>query len=295
MTYYYQIGSPLVSGLLSAGAGFLQRNRQNQALNEQNRLAREVYERDKAIQQPIVEGAGNLIRTPSNFAPFVEGTRNISNQAQQTAAGYGSNVTPYQEAGLEGVGGLRNLARTSTPTETLATAGQFFNPFAEASYRLGADEINRQAEKRAKQLAIASSRNLTPLSSQAARAQAFNQQAQDRELANLGVNVGGRAFSDALNQARLQQQQQRGLAQDLVGLGTTGLSQAVTAQQLGQSAGQAGVQSPFLPFQTYGRTVAGTGLSAPSISPLGSPFQGGVGGFLAGYGSNNPQKNTLQG
>lgn len=290
--HYNQLGS-IIPGLLSGFAGYNQARNQNRAIGEQNALAREVYERDKAIQQPIVEGAGNLIRSPGNFSPFVESSRNIANQAQQTASGYGANVTPYQEAGLEGVGALRNLGRTATAQNLLSEAGNFFNPYAEARFRLGADEINRQAEKKAKELAIASSRNLTPLSSQAARQQAFNTQLRDRNLANLGTQIGGQAYDAALNQARQLRQDQTGLAQNLVGLGTTGLNQAVTAQQLGQSAGQSGIQAPFLPFQTYGRTVSGTGLSAPSINPLGSPFGAGVGGFLAGYGS--PQKNTLQG
>ena len=288
MTYYYKQGGPMYANLgwlgpAASGFAAWRQARETNRANQANLAAQQAaYNQAQKERAPVVEGAQDILSNTENFAPFVEGGRNIANQALTNAQSYGQNVSPYQEAGLEGVEAHRRLAGQQTPEATLGLAGKFFNPYTQATYDLGATDIADKATQQRKALAAQAAQGGTSQSAGAARRLAFAQAARDRELGRLGTEVGSRAFDRALQEARLTQQGQRASAQDLVNLGTTGLNQAVTSQNLGQAASQFGIQAPFLPFQQYGQTIGSvSGIPTPPTqqvrsSPVGAALGAGT-------------------
>ena len=69
--------------------------------------------------------------------------------------------------------------------------------------------------------------------------------------------MGQTAYDKALSEAKAQRQYQLGLAGTLSNVGRSGVGQAQSAYNLASQAGKSAIDAPFLPFNTYGNTVAG--------------------------------------
>ncbi len=281
---------PIIGGLASAWAGYKGAKAQADANTQNYELQKEQYDYNKAIQKPIVEGAGQLIDTYGSendpFVSYVQKTGAGSDIAQDVAGSYLSNTQPYQQAGAEGVSGLRNLAGTASAAHTLDQAKAFQNPFTDATYGRGVRDINRASDDSRRQAAITAAGRGSALSGQAARIAGNIEGERFEQIGDLATKVGSQGYQQSLDQARQQQLQQQGLATQLVGLGGQGLDQATSAQNLLAGAGEAGVGAGFNPLKQYQSTIAGTqAYGAPQIEASTNPLGAAIGAGLAGYQS----------
>ena len=293
--------APTTAGIFSALSG----SRQARDANEANRAnfdaEQRAYDYASAKEELPVEGARELLSYYGSdqdpFSPFVGRTAAGSDVAQNIGGSYLSNVLPYQQAGLRGVQGVQGLADTSSAQDTLALANEYANPFLQQTYDRGVQSINTQTGDQARQDAIASASRGSALSGQAARLAGAREGARAGAIGNLATQTGSQAFNQGIDRARQQQQYQLGLANNLTGLGSTGLNQAVTGQNLLSTAGQTGISSAFAPFNAYNAAVPGLGgvPSVPQVQPYQSPWATGTGAFLNSFGpvwnQFNPQNN----
>ena len=289
------------AGIGAGWAGARQARETNRANTANLEAEQRAYEYAQAKEQPSVEGAAHLIdlygTDQDPFSPFVGRTAAGSEIAQNIGGSYLSNTLPYQQAGLRGVQGVQGLADTASAQDTLALAGQYANPFLQQTYDRGVQSINTQTGDQARQDAIGSASRGSALSGQAARLAGAREGARAGAIGNLAAQTGSQAFNQGLDRARQQQQYQLGLANQLTGLGSTGLNQAVTGQNLLSTAGQTGINSAFAPFNAYNAAVPGLGgvPSVPQVQPYQSPWATGTGAFLNSFGpvwnQFNPQNN----
>ena len=279
---FLSIAAPLASAFLGYRGAQSQANQQA----AQNRLLQQNYAWQKAKETPGVTGAQNALQ--SNFQPFVDLQGRTAVGSGNVAQQYLANVPHYQQAGLQGLGQLQaNLA--TTPDQQIALGQRFADPYASAQYNLLARDANERAGQDARRSAIQQGR-FGALSSQAARAQGEIERQRTRELGDIATRVGSDAFRYGQDAGNRYLSQQAQLGQNLLAAGTSGLSQAQQASQLGTGAAQAGIQAPFLPFQQYGQTVsAQPSASVPQFGTVTDPFSTGAGLGLQAYNLLNPQ------
>lgn len=292
--------APVGFGIWNTLTGKNQARRENET-NEANFDAQQrAYDYALSKEELPVAGARELLSyygsADDPFSPFVGRTATGSGIAQNVGGSYLSNVLPYQQAGLRGVQGVQGLADTSSAQDTLALANEYANPFLQQTYDRGVQSINTQTGDQARQDAIASASRGSALSGQAARLAGAREGARSGAIGNLATQVGSQAFNQGIDRARQQQQYQLGLANQLTGLGSTGLNQAVTGQNLLSTAGQTGINSAFAPFTAYNAAVPGLGgvPQVPQAQPYQSPWATGLGAGILGFGSVwdplNPQQ-----
>ena len=101
---------------------------------------------------------------------------------------------------------------------------------------------------------------------------------------NASTRIGADAYKYGQQQGQAFLANQQGLAGNLLAAGTSGLSQAQQASQLGQGSQQYGVQAPFLPFQQYGQTVSAQPTAqVPQFGQTKDPFATGAGLGVQAY------------
>ena len=278
---------PAIAGIGSALAGSSAASSSARAAGDTNALNRQALEWEINKQRPTVEGSSRLIDRYGQdddqiFNPFVSRAGRGAGVAADVGSSYISNTQPYQEAGLQGVNAFRNLANTGGASNALSLASQFYNPFAEASYNLGADEINRQTERQRRENAIASTAGGSALSGQAARNNAFLEQGRNRELGRLGTQIGSQAFTQSLDEARRQRASDASLAGSLTGLGGTGLQQATGGFNLLSNAANLGITTPFAPYNAFNNAVSLGGLPSYQVQAQPSSLGAGIGAGIQG-------------
>ena len=292
--------APLISGFL----GYKSQRDANRATEAQNALLREQYEQQRRERAPVVAGATHQLSAgryldpntgeevpegtegavfQSQFQPFVNAAGQSAVASGNIAQQYQANVPYYQQAGLTGLGGLLSSYGV-TPEQQRALGSGYENPYAQAQFRYGADEINRQADRQERERAIQSQGRLASLSSQAARRSGQIEAQRARELGRLGADIGARSYEYGQQQGQQFLQNQQNLSNQLLGAGASGLSQAQQAAQLGSGAIKQGVQAPFLPFQTYAQTLGqAPSVQTPTYGTQADPFATGAGLGLQAY------------
>ena len=254
-----------MSAAIAALTGFLGykgAKKQADAIAAQNAILKEQYEWEKSKEVPGVSGAKDVIANASQFQPFVDAAGQQGIAGANIAQQYLGNVPVYQQAGQAGVQDYLGLSGwRQNPDGTLSKTNQYdahrrlANQYADDHWRgqeqVVRDEANRQAQEKDWGLARQQGR-FGALSSQKARGQAYINQAREQAL------MDARAKSQDVGYQRVQSelQRQQGLAGNLAALGSTGLSQAQQASQLGSGAINQAIQAPFQPFQQYGQTVS---------------------------------------
>ena len=291
MTQYANLGA--LVGLGSAFLGYQGQQDQNKQIEAQNALLKEKYEWDKSKEVPGVTGAQSALAAghwinPNTGQPVAEGTAGAQWQSQfqpfLDAAGqsavagsnisqqYLANVPQFQQAGLQGLQGYQTLAGY-TPAQQQQLASQYTQDYGKSAYDLAAKDINREADVKDWNLARQQGR-FGALSSQKARGQAYIDQARTDAL----LKAAERAQDVGYERSQAELLRQQGLAGNLTAAGTSGLSQAQTASQLGQGAVDAGIQTPFKPFQQYGQTIsAQPTATVPQYGQTADPFATGAG------------------
>ena len=297
---FLQVAAPVIGGFL----GYKGQQDVNAQTAAQNALLRDQYEQQKLERAPIVTGAQDQLQggrwidpatgqavaqgTPgaqwqSQFQPFVDAAGQQSVAGSNIAGQYLANVPHYQQAGLQGLGLTQQLAGF-TPFQQQQLAKQYEDPYTEAQYRYGAQDIQDQADNLRRQQAIRDAGRLTSLSSQAARATGQIEASRARSLGELGARLGSEAYRYGQGRAQQELARQTGLAGTLSAYGATGLSQAQQASQLGSGAQRFGVQAPFLPFQAYGQTLGqAPSVNVPQFGTTKDPFATGAGLALQSY------------
>ena len=298
------MGAPAVlGGLASAYFGYRGARSQAQQQAAQNALLREQFEQQKLERAPIIAGAKHQLEggrwvspeghpvaagTPgavwqSQFQPFVDAAGQSAVASGNIAQQYQANVPHYQRAGLIGLGGLLSSYQFS-PEQQRALGRGYEDPYAAAQYRFAAQDIQDAADRQRREQAIADAGRLTPLSGQAARATGQIEAQRARQLAQLGADIGSRSYQYGQQQGQNYLANQQALAQNLLSAGTSGLSQAQQAAQLGSGAYQQGIQAPFLPFQTYAQTLGqAPQVQAPQFGTVTDPFATGAGLGIQAY------------
>ena len=280
---------PIIGGLASAWSGYQQAKAQADANAQNYELDKQNFEYEKAKQQPIVEGAGKLIDLYGSendpFASYVGKTGAGSDLSQDIAGSYLSNTQPYQQAGVQGLTGIQNLAATSSIGDTLAQGEQFQNPFLEATYGRGVRDINRAFDDQRREQAITSASRGAALSGQAARIAGATEGQRAEKIGDLAATTGSQAFQSGLDNARQQQLYQQSLGTQLAGFGGQGLDQATAAQNLLTGAGTAGIGAGWQPLRQYGSVLGyAPGVTPPQIQASPNPLGAGIGAGLAAYG-----------
>ena len=221
------------------------------------------------------------------FEPFTQAAGQQSVAGSNIAQQYLGNIPHYQQAGLQGLGGIQSLYGL-TPEDQLAVAERFQTPYAEEQYRFAADDIERNADEQRRAAAAQAARRGASFSGQAARTVGQIESQRERQLGQLGADLGAQAYNQAQQQAANYLTRQGQLAQNLQAAGTSGLSQAQQASQLGQGSQRFGIQAPFLPYQTYGQTVsAQPAAQVPNFGTQADPFATGAGLALQTYTTLN--------
>ena len=284
---------PAVASLGSAFLGYKAQQDQNKQTQAQNALLEQQYEWQKSKEVPGVTGAQDALAAgywvdptsgqpveagtegavwQSQFQPFVNAAGQSAIASSNIAQQYLANVPSYQQAGLQGLGAYQALAGY-TPQQQQQLANQYARTYGQGAYDIAAKDINREA--------LAADRNLArdqgrfgALSSQKARADAYQDQARTDAL----LQAAERAQQTGYERSQAELQRQQGLAGALTSAGTSGLSQAQQASQLGQGATQSGIAAPFQPFQQYGQTVsAQPTATVPTFGQTQDPFATGLG------------------
>ena len=271
---FLKVAAPLISGFL----GYKGAQSQAQQQQAQNALLKEQYEQQKLERAPIVAGAKELVENQAQFRPFVDAAGQQSVAGSNIASQYLANVPHYQAAGLQGLGLTQQLAGF-TPFQQQQLQDQYAQGDIATQYNLAARDINRQADLGRKEQAISGGR-FGALSGQQARAQGeIERQRQE------GINqAAAQASQQAYQRAQQELARQTGLAGTLGAYGTSGLSQAQQAAQLGSGAQQYGIQAPFLPFQQYAQTLGqAPSVSVPKYGTVTDPFTTGAGLGLQAY------------
>ena len=296
----WQVAAPLISGFL----GYKAQQDKNKQIQANNALLKEQYEWQKSKEVPGVTGAQDALSAgywvdPATGQPVAEGTEGAQWQSQFqpfiNAAGqnaiagtniaqqYLANVPSYQQAGLQGLAGYQHLASLS-PADQKALADRYSEDYGQSAYDIAATDINRQADANSRNLARDQGR-FGALSSQKGRANAYIDQARTDAL----LKAGERARQVGYDRSQAELLRQQGLAGTLSAFGTSGLSQAQQASQLGQGSYKAGINAPFLPFQVYGQTVSAQPTAqAPTYGFTQDPFATGAGLGLQAWQAFNP-------
>ena len=258
----------------------------NKITSENNDLQREQFEFDRAKQAPGVAGAQDVL-TGGTYSNIADPTKSISaadygalteeqkagynfqsqfqpfvDSAGQTAIGAGNianqyigNVPQYQQAGLAGLQSQRDLANFGYADQQ-KLAQQYANDYGQNAYNLAAKDINKESQFQDYSNARDAGR-FGALSSQKARKDAYVEQGRTDALLQASERANQVGYDRS--QAELLRQQQ--LATANLAAGSSGLSQATSAAALGDNAANAGINTPFKPFQAYNTTVNG----APSV------------------------------
>ena len=280
----YAFLGAVIGGLGAAIGGASQANATNAANKANLEFQKEQYEYEKGKQAPYVQGAQAEIANTGQFAPFTQGTQTGAARGQLAGLDYLGDTRRKQLQGIRGDQAIGSLADTSSAQDLIGQAGAFSDPYTAALYDRGAGSINAEHDRQRKLGAIANVGSGSALSGQAARSQAGIEGARSSALGQLGQDVGREAWKYGIGEAKDQRNYQLGLANQLQGVGQTGLNNAVTGSNLTASAGQAGVNAPFQPFNAYANTV-NQGGSLPNVTtrPNASPLAAGIGAGLAGY------------
>lgn len=296
-----------LAGLGTAFLGYKGQKDANKQTAANNALLKEQYEWDKSKEVPGVAGAQNALQgqhwvdaqgnqvpegTPgatvqSQFQPFIDAAGQTAVAGSNIAQQYLSNVPQYQQAGLQGLQGYQNLAGLS-PSDHAAATNQYAQQYGQGAYDIAAKDINRGADQQGRDNARSQGR-FGALSSQKARGDAYIDQARTDSLLKAAERAQQTGYDR--HQGELLRQQQ--LAGNLSAAGTSGLSQANSASQLGQAAATSGINAPFQPFQAYGQTIgAQQSAVATPYAQTQDPFATGAGLGIQAWNTFNKQGGT---
>lgn len=289
---------PLIAGLGAAYLGYRSAQDRNKAIQKQNEIQQKLYEQSESERLPGIEwsqsalNAGRWIDAEGNpvaegtpgaqwqsaFSPFIGQQGQTSLAGQNIANQYLANVPYYQQAGLRGLASYGQLADV-TP-EDIAKLGDYYTDrYGQGAYDIAAKDIGRQAYGQRQNLADITGRG-GALSTAKSKADSFIEQARQEAL----LKAGERAQQVGYDRAQAEYNRQLGLTGQLTSLGTSGLSQAQQASQLGYGAFQAGVAAPFAPASAYGSSIGALpGLYTPQFGQTVDPLSTGIGFGLQAY------------